>query len=233
MSWHFSRALVEEYLAENSLDGEPYALLSGENTPHLFSSSVKMMAFFQRSPYGMMCKPLTEDLGTGLLMWFQEASLARTLAVLAKVRELRGKDLAYGRKWPVSLGKYNPLLHTWKTAQCCLVEGLDEFSGTWPRWGLMQGGECWGLEHLEHFTTAREYGCSLTTPTCVNSKGTKPSKKFSEGRLPSVAEVAHANGGKPNPEWLEWLMGWVIGWTELKPLETDKFQQWLQQHGGF
>jgi hypothetical protein len=28
-------------------------------------------------------------------------------------------------------------------------------------------------------------------------------------------------------------MGWVIGWTELSPLATDKFQQWLQQHGAF
>jgi hypothetical protein len=24
------------------------------------------------------------------------------------------------------------------------------------------------------------------------------------------------NGGQLNPEWVEWLMGWPIGWTELK-----------------
>ncbi len=29
----------------------------------------------------------------------------------------------------------------------------------------------------------------------------------------------------------EWLMGWPIGWTDLKPLATDKFQQWLGSHG--
>lgn len=34
-----------------------------------------------------------------------------------------------------------------------------------------------------------------------------------------------------NPAWVEWLMGWPIGWTDLKPLETDKFQQWLDSHG--
>lgn len=27
------------------------------------------------------------------------------------------------------------------------------------------------------------------------------------------------------------LMGWPTGWTDLKPLEMGKFQQWLQQHG--
>lgn len=25
------------------------------------------------------------------------------------------------------------------------------------------------------------------------------------------------NGGKINPEWVEWLMGWVIGWTTIRP----------------
>ena len=28
--------------------------------------------------------------------------------------------------------------------------------------------------------------------------------------------------GKPNPRWTEWLMGWPLGWTDLKPLEMDK-----------
>ena len=33
-----------------------------------------------------------------------------------------------------------------------------------------------------------------------------------------------------NPNWVEWLMGWPIGWTDSKPLATDKFRSWLQQH---
>ena len=38
-------------------------------------------------------------------------------------------------------------------------------------------------------------------------------------------------GGQLNPDWVEWLMGWPIGWTDLKPLGMDKFQQWLHLHG--
>lgn len=38
-------------------------------------------------------------------------------------------------------------------------------------------------------------------------------------------------GGQLNPDWTEWLMGWPIGWTDLKPLEMDKFQQWRHSHG--
>lgn len=33
-----------------------------------------------------------------------------------------------------------------------------------------------------------------------------------------------------NPEWVEWLMGWPEGWTDLKPLAMDKFQEWRLQH---
>lgn len=36
-----------------------------------------------------------------------------------------------------------------------------------------------------------------------------------------------------NPSWVEWLMGWPIEWTALKPLETGRFQQWWRSHGGF
>ena len=38
-------------------------------------------------------------------------------------------------------------------------------------------------------------------------------------------------GGLLSADWSEWLMGWPIGWTDLKPLATDKFQQWQLSHG--
>jgi hypothetical protein len=40
-------------------------------------------------------------------------------------------------------------------------------------------------------------------------------------------------GGSLNPTWVEWLMGWPLGWTDLKPLAMDKFQEWQQQHSNF
>lgn len=39
-------------------------------------------------------------------------------------------------------------------------------------------------------------------------------------------------GGMLNPRWEEWLMGFPIGWTSVKPLEMHKFRQWLRQFGG-
>jgi hypothetical protein len=42
-----------------------------------------------------------------------------------------------------------------------------------------------------------------------------------KGNLGEQVSGLH-NGGKLNPLWTEWLMGWPIGWTDLKPLGTDK-----------
>jgi hypothetical protein len=38
-------------------------------------------------------------------------------------------------------------------------------------------------------------------------------------------------GGLLNPDWTEWLMGWPIGWTGLRPLETDKYHFARLKHG--
>jgi hypothetical protein len=43
-------------------------------------------------------------------------------------------------------------------------------------------------------------------------------------------EVDLEAGGHLNPTWVEWLMGWPLGWTDLRPLAMDKFQSWQQQH---
>jgi hypothetical protein len=38
-------------------------------------------------------------------------------------------------------------------------------------------------------------------------------------------------GGSLNPTWVEWLMGWPLGWTDSVLSATDRFRQWLRSHG--
>ena len=33
--------------------------------------------------------------------------------------------------------------------------------------------------------------------------------------------------GNLNPDWVEWLMGWPVGWTDLKPLSMDAVNEWM------
>ena len=46
-------------------------------------------------------------------------------------------------------------------------------------------------------------------------------------------QMTAGNGGQLNPTWVEWLMGWPLEWTALKPLATDKFREWRQLHSRF
>ena len=40
-------------------------------------------------------------------------------------------------------------------------------------------------------------------------------KRFARSANPNPAEVAKAEGGQLNPDWVEWLMGFPVGWTSL------------------
>ncbi len=50
-------------------------------------------------------------------------------------------------------------------------------------------------------------------------------------------QLPNSVGGPLNPTWVEWLMGWPLGWsapvapTESGASGTGRFHEWLQQHG--
>jgi len=52
-------------------------------------------------------------------------------------------------------------------------------------------------------------------------------------RLNTQVSPEGGKGGLLNPMWVEWLMGWPLGWTSLDALATDKYQEWLRQHSKF
>ena len=58
-------------------------------------------------------------------------------------------------------------------------------------------------------------------------------KRYLEQGRVNLQDRNAADGirGSLNPMWVEWLMGWCLGWTDLKPLEMDKFHSWQQRHG--
>jgi hypothetical protein len=260
MSWLFSQVLVVEYLGENYLDGEQFALSNGSNTQQAYLLQDKMMDFSRLSRFGMMFKPLTEEAGEELLMLFQGDFPAKTYLPLEKAQELKAKEVECGKKWHGSFTKFDPSMFLWKTHQCLLVEDWEQFSGIWPNSGSMLNGECWERQILEQNTTEKEYGLLpdnekfFHTPTTGASGGSnsrKALKKRKEAIWPTPTTPsgggnaggsgAHKNALKNgtyipssiNPNLYEWLMGWPQGWTDLKPLETDKFHKWQQLHGNY
>ena len=126
MSWLFSQALVEEYLGDISLDGEQSGQSNGNPIPQAYCAPDKMTDFSRLSRFGMTFKPLTESLGADLLMWFAEASRAKTSASQEAEPDWTAKGQGYGEKWRGLLAKYNPDTHSLKTVQCSLLEDLNE-----------------------------------------------------------------------------------------------------------
>lgn len=80
--------------------------------------------------------------------------------------------------------------------------------------------------------TARQGGRSLAasvmypTPTCQDATN-NGGKAQTERHTPPLNAVA---GGALNPVWVEWLMGWPLGWTDLKHSATARFRSWRRQH---
>lgn len=312
MSWLYSRALVEEYSEATSSDGARSALSSGSPTQQAFLPHDKMTAFCRHSRSGMTFAPLTDGLGADLLTWFLADSRVRTYPLLGEGPESTASDQGCGEKWRASLAKYDPDSSSWKTAQLSLLEGSDEFSETWPNWGMTRNGECWErmmwvprtaesvsgswpamiptpsateggpMPELAHEPrmNQRNYSaktgkhCQVTlrrwvetwpTPTVCGNYNRKGASKTSgdglatavknwptpqasdnrdrgnlssgcvqrrreKGKQIGLSQSVATVGGRLNPTWVEWLMGWPQGWTDLKPLATDKFREWQRQH---
>ena len=293
MSWLFSRALVEASSAVTCSDGEPSAPSSSTATPQAFSWLAKTTGASRRSRSGMTCEPLTDARGEAVLTWCLADSLARTSARQDKAPASTAPAPVSGERWRGSLAKYDRASSSWRTPQCSLLAGLDAFSETWPRWGMMRGGECSGLATPGRRTKESACGswptprkCSamaatitqqsawadnrfpnleavlgrrmFPTPTKSDATGGPGQAASSQGSpnlrtavqrspTPTVNDSKNNNppsqalrntpplkvvvGGSMNPAWVEWLMGWPLGWTDLHASATDRFRQWCASHG--
>ncbi len=242
MSWLFSQALVADYSAANCWDGAPSVPLSVMPTPHKFWRNDKPMDCSRLSLFGLTCAVLTVDHGEALLTWFREDSLARTSRLPGTGWVSRVLAPAYGGKWQELPMRYDHVTLSWRTHHCLWEEDLPWFSVTLPKWGMTLGGVLWERLTSEPHTSETGSGSlqktparKWPTPVASMSKGSSPAALTRKsGADRSNDRLDHAvmalDGGHLNPEWVEWLMGWPIGWTDLKPLATDRFQSWLREH---
>jgi hypothetical protein len=250
MAWLISQALMKAYenshsspgpVGESSAGissgGEPSVPLSETPMPQAYCAPDRMKAFSRLSRSGMTFAPLTADRGEAVLTWCLADSLAKTSAVPGVVRESTEPGPDCGERWPASLAKYDRNSHLWKTRQFSLLGGLVEFSETWPRWGTMRGGECWARSMPERLTGGSESGFSL--PTLGANEGKGSSKKrflgsvdFRGAKMSEGLRTCETDPIYLNPCFAELAMGWPVGWTDLGPLGTDRFQQWRHSHGG-
>lgn len=144
--------------------------------------------------------------------------LGVTLVLLeSKQVFLREPGQGFTEKSCVLLGKLDQDSYSWKMSPRLKATDLKRLSKTWLSWGMTVDGCVY--EHRKLGRTTSEKGgfaylaeAMMPTPTAHNYKeGGYPA----EGRrqLPTLSWVI---GGKINPQFTEWMMGWSIDYTALK-----------------
>ena len=106
-----------------------------------------------------------------------------------------------------------------------IVKNVEMKDGSFSR--VNKQGVRWGVKLKDAVAHTEKI---YPTPT---ARDWKDNGKSPAELVRNSETLATKAGGSLNPTWVEWLMGWPLGWTDLKPLEMDKFRQWQQQHGGY
>ncbi len=108
--------------------------------------------------------------------------------------------------------------------------GLENAVKLWPT-PKAEDSQCAG-GHRGTADTLHAAVKKWPTPNVSDGKGPN-TRAEGKDRSPADDDLPTRAGGQLNPPWVEWLMGWPIGWTDLEPLATDRYREWLEQHGGY
>lgn len=147
----------------------------------------------------------------------------------------------YGLSFADCFAFYDPATHLLKTRQVSLLSECMTFSETLPRSGLMRNGMLFQRPPLVPLTSGNGFGYLPTLQASSDSMNERLNagnastcyRKANGESRPSGAKIGSSlrwsqefvnewlrTGGNLNPEWLEVLMGYPIGWTEITPAAT-------------
>jgi hypothetical protein len=179
----------------------------------------------------------SERLNPPMQISWLEDSPVKTLALQDGAPAWLARVRGYGPKCLELFARFDPDTQLWKTSQRCLIEGYQTWSQTWPRSGLIRNGIAYRLAPLVPLTDVTECGL-WPTPIARDARSRKGARrsKNAQGSEPLSVQVwatptVHGNynrkgasatsgdgqaGGALNPTWVEWLMGYPAGWTDLE-----------------
>lgn len=174
------------------------------------------------------------------LMLFAADTLASPSALPEPGKERTTPDTS-GLVSPTPFGFFDLGSHCWKTSQATFQWDSEMFKPIWPRSGMTLNGIAYQRRPSAPLTAVIAYSSSLheTTEWTPTAKANQNSPSMrgrrlwptptahlakeggypAEGRRnePSLTfQALNGQSGSLNPEWVEWLMGFPIGWTDLE-----------------
>jgi hypothetical protein len=127
----------------------------------------------------------------------------------------------YGHRFDRPLAFYDLDTQSWKMFEVTLASDFPQFLATLPNCGMTQNGKLFQRPRNTPRTLGNEFSL-WPTPRASMWKNRKywlrPSGN-SRKNLEEEVAVRHPElRGQPiNLQWLEWLMGFPVGWTEVEP----------------
>jgi hypothetical protein len=161
---------------------------------------------------------------------FAVDTLANLLAPQANDEEPTTLDTC-GHGFETPLAHYDPDTQSWKTSGDISLWGEQPSLANLPKSGMTRSGV---LFPQPDWVRPIDATASLSWPTPRASAAMADSreailrnvaKKGYKSKLEQAIQLAQVDpsaiGGKLNPTWVEWLMGFPLGWTDLGASETQ------------
>jgi hypothetical protein len=226
MGWIYFRESVESDLHSN-LGCEPLHIVNKTDMHKAFycpeCNQVKLIEL----PSGTTLQPSEPNCCRGSTS-SSEDSPAKTSALQDLEKAWQESEAVYSSRLSVWSKKSSPLSSSWKTSQPLELEVFLKSSMPLQKSGMIVGGLVYLPQMLEPLTREKD-GFSWPTPCARDWKDSMSKEKargqFKKRDSPSLSlTIIKDNGGQLNPQWVEWLMGYPIGHTELNAWATAWFR---------
>ena len=211
--------------SQSGMTSEPSTASRGKDalTSSPEDSHAKTSAPLERAP-----ESTASDPGCGVKWRELSARYDRATCGWKTHRCLWTEDLPWSSvtlpKWGMMQGgvlweRTMPVLHTSGTGFGCWPTPRAGNPGSRPNG---KGGKILA-EEVEIAEGLRER--NWPTPTANEDAAGRPGSKMQK-MLGNHPDIRESGGGTLNPNWVEWLMGWPLGWTSTEPMPESTWAAW-------
>ena len=258
MAWIYFQELVgSQSLSKDTSDQSP--IVKSIDTVRASYCPECDQVTLSKLPSGTMCELSRANCYPKKSISFMEASPVRTSVLQEMEKAWKATEVACSYTSSDLRRKSSLLLSFWKMSPRLGQEDLTWSSGNFSRSGTMRDGRLFqpkrlvprigvkGGSYLPTPVASRSGynksksknakvrpGLSMMArtglwPTPCARDSRKVHISDLNRRTPSLVTISHGTGGDLNPAWVEWLMGYSIGWTNLGDWETQWFHSKQKQ----
>jgi len=149
-----------------------------------------------------------------------------------------GKSLVFSGSSIVLSMSYSPERLLWRTCQLSIFEGLEQYLDRYPKSGTMRNGVLYERVTSEPLIKERDGSALHIPPQCLTTDGLLPTPTKNEAhnnpgtlsqwerqgslnveaaKMEGYTKKTIGNNFRLSPRFVEEMMGFPIGWTELQP----------------